>query len=103
MRPDPDCNPSSSVETLEHLICKCKFYSELQCHRLGDVLVQHLNIGEEDLVPRVELGQNNFIFNMPHPLILLHIHVTRNTLYLLTQEIKRDVIYRTIKVPPSAQ
>jgi hypothetical protein len=42
--------------------------------QLGDVLAQYLNIGAEDLVLSKELGQINIIFNIPHPLLLLHIH-----------------------------
>ncbi len=52
-------------------------------------------------MPRVELGQTNIIFNIPHPSVLLHIHdkSTRNTLLLLIQETKRDNIYRRMNMP----
>jgi hypothetical protein len=52
-----------------------------------------------------ELGQTNIIYNIPHPSILLHIpdKTTRNVLLLLVQEVKRDIIYRRMNLPPSAQ
>jgi hypothetical protein len=45
-------------------------------------------------VPRVDLGQTNIIFNIPHPSLLLYIpdKETRNAILLLVQEIKRDII-----------
>jgi hypothetical protein len=38
------------------------------------VLTQYLNIGAADLIPIVELGQHNVIFNVPHLLLLLNDH-----------------------------
>jgi hypothetical protein len=45
------------------------------------------------------------IFNIPHPSLLLHIHdkESRNALLLLVQDIKRDIVYRKMNLPPSAQ
>jgi hypothetical protein len=53
-------------------------------------------------VPRVELGQTNKTFNIPHLSILLHIHdmSTRNTLLLLVQKIKRDIFTEGWICPP---
>jgi hypothetical protein len=53
----------------------------------------------------VELGKAIIIFNTPHPSKLLHLHdkASRSVFLLLTQEIKRDVIYRCRNLPPSAQ
>jgi hypothetical protein len=58
-----------------------------------------------DEVPRIELGQTNIIFNIPHPSLILHIHdkPSRNAILLLIQEVKRDLIYRRLNRPPSAQ
>jgi hypothetical protein len=41
----------------------------------------------------------------PHPSLLLHIQdkPSRNAILLLIQEIKRDLIYRRMNLPPSAQ
>jgi hypothetical protein len=105
MRPDPNCGRYSSVETMEHLLCGCEFYLELLWKKLGAVLMQYLNTGAEDIVSREELGWINIVFNTPHPSLLLCIHnkPTRNTILLLTQEIKRDIIYRRMNLPPSVQ
>jgi hypothetical protein len=90
---------------MEHFLCECEFYSELLWNRLGDVLTRQLNTKAVDLVLRVKLGQTNIIFYIPHPSILLIIpdRSTLNTLLLLILEIKRDIIYRRMNLPPSAQ
>jgi hypothetical protein len=58
--------------------------------RLGEVLTQLLNNRAADRVPRVELGQTNIIYIIPHSLILLHIpdKATSKTLIHLIQGIK---------------
>jgi hypothetical protein len=78
------------------------YKKELLCFRLGDVLTQHNNARVAGLVLRVEMGQINIIFNLPHPSILLHFHdkTTHNTILLLIQQIKRDIIYRRKNLPP---
>jgi hypothetical protein len=80
-----------------------EYYSQLLLGRLGDVLTQHFNNRSADYVPRVELGQTNIIYNIPHPSLLLHIpdKNTRDALLLLIQEMKRDVIFRRMNLPPS--
>ncbi len=64
-----------------------------------------LNDVSKDRVPGIELGQTNIIFNIPHPSIVIHIHdkASRNAILLLIQEVKRDLIYRRMNLPPSAQ
>jgi hypothetical protein len=72
--------------------------------KLLEALTQFLNDISIDEVPRVDLGQTNVIYNIPHPSLLMHIHdkASRNAL-LLIQEIKRDIVYRRMNLPPSAQ
>ena len=105
MRDDPNCDRCGRVETMEHLLSECEFYSEPLWDRLGNVMTQYLNIGALDLVPRVDLGQHNIIFNVPHPSLLLHVKdkQTRNAFLIMVQEIKRDIIYRRMNLPPSAR
>jgi hypothetical protein len=93
MRPDPNCELCGLIETMEHLQCECEYYSELLWLRLRGCLnptPQHWSLepGTADLLPTLELGQTNIIFNVPHPSILLHIQdkTTRSILLLLTQE-----------------
>jgi hypothetical protein len=90
---------------MEHLLCECEFYSELIWDKLAEGLTMLLNDASVDRVPRIELGQTNIIFNIPHPALLLHIHdkSSRNAILLLVQEVKRDLIYRRMNLPPSAQ
>jgi hypothetical protein len=105
MRPDPHCERCKKVETMEHLLCECEFYSEPLWNKLAEGLTMLLNDASTDRVPRIELGQTNIIFNIPHPSLLLHIHdkSSRNAILLLIQEVKRDLIYRRMNLPPSAQ
>jgi hypothetical protein len=88
--PDPGCERCGKTETMEHLLCECEYYSELLWDRLSSILTELFNSTSIDRVPRVELGQSNIIYNIPHPSILLHIpdKTTRNTLLLLVQEVK---------------
>jgi hypothetical protein len=69
-----------------------------------EILTKYCDISTT-YVLRVDLGQINVIYNIPHPSILLYIpdKTTRNTMLLLVQEIKRDIIYRRMNQPPSAQ
>jgi hypothetical protein len=72
---------------------------------MQEKVTQLFNTISTDAVPRVDLGQTNIIYNIPHPSLQLHIHDkgSRNALLLLIQEIKRDIIYRRMNLPPSVQ
>jgi ribosomal protein S15P/S13E len=89
---------------MEHLLCECENYSEPLWNKLADMLTQLFRVISQDDAPRVDLGQTNIIFNIPHPSILRHVRdkESRNALLLLVQEIKRDIIYRRMNLPPSA-
>jgi hypothetical protein len=104
MRPDPNCDHCGKPETMEHLLCECENYSEPLWGQLADLLTQLFSDISLDDVPRVDLGLTNIILNIPHPSLLLHIHdkESRNALLLLVQEIKRDIVYRRMNLPPSA-
>jgi hypothetical protein len=90
---------------MEHLLCECEFYSEPLWGKLSESLTMLLNDISTDDVPRLELGQTNIIFNIPQPSLILHVHdkSSRNAILLLIQEVKRDIIYRRMNLPPSAQ
>jgi hypothetical protein len=105
MRLHPNCERCSKVETMGHLLCECEYYSEPLWSKLAEGLTMLFNDISLDRVPRVELGQTNIIFNIPHPSLLLHIHdkPSRNAILLLIQEVKRDIIFRRMNLPPSAQ
>jgi hypothetical protein len=105
MAPDPGCERWGKVETMEHLLCECEYYSELLWNRLAEILTQLFNSIPAGLVPGVELGQINVIYNIPHLSILLYItnKTAHNILLLLIQEVKQDIIYRRMNLPPSAQ
>jgi hypothetical protein len=104
MRPNPNCDRCNKTETMEHLLCECENYSEPLWSKLADSWTRLFSDSSPEPVPRVELGQTNIIFNIPHPSLMLHVHdqASRQTLLLLIQEIKRDIVYRRMNLPPSA-
>ncbi len=104
MRLDPNCDRCGKMETMEHLLCECENYSEPPWNKLADTLTQLFRVISQDDAPRVDLGQTNIIFNIPHPSILRHVRdkESRIALLLLVQDIKRDIIYRRMNLPPSA-
>jgi hypothetical protein len=105
MRLDPNCDRCGKMETMEHLLCECENYSEPLWNKLADMLTQQFRVISQDDAPRVDLGQTNIIFNIPHPSILRHVRdkESRNALLLLVQEIKRDIIYRRMNLPPAGE
>jgi hypothetical protein len=105
MRPDPNCERCNKVETIEHLLCDCEYYSEPLWSKPAEGLTMLFNDVSSDRVPRVESVQTNIIFNIPHPSLLLHIHekTSRNAILLLIQEVKQDIIFRRMNLPPSLQ
>jgi hypothetical protein len=105
MRPEPNCERCGKTETMEHLLCESEKYSEPLWSKLAESWTRLFNEISHEAVPRVDLGQTNVIYNIPHPSLLPHVHnqATRNALLLLIQEVKRDIIYRRMNLPPSAQ
>jgi hypothetical protein len=67
LRPDPYCERCKKVETMEHLLCECEYYSEPLWNKLAEGLTMLLNDISTDRVPRIELGQTNIIFNLTRP------------------------------------
>jgi hypothetical protein len=104
-RPDPNCDRCGNQETMEHLLNECSHYAEPLWDKLSRVLTKFLNAISEEYIPRIELGFQHIIFNMPHPSILLHVKDknSRMMLIMIIQETKRDIIYRRMNLPPSAQ
>jgi hypothetical protein len=104
MRDNPNCERCGNPETMEHMICECLHYAQLLWIKVGEVITKYLNSVSTDYVPNVEYSQLNIIFNVPHPSLILHVpdKLSRNTILILTQEIKRDIIYRRMNLPPSA-
>jgi hypothetical protein len=105
MRNDPNCEQCGLTEMMEHALCECQHYAQLLWIRLGEVTTKYLNSVSREYVPKVEYTQLNIIYNVPHLSILIHVRdkLTRNVFLLLTQEIKRDIIFRRMNLPPSAR
>ncbi len=104
MRDNLNCERCGITETMEHTLCECLQYAQLIWIKLGDVVTIYLNSISTDYVSKVEYSQLKIIFNVPHPSLIIHIpdKLSRNTILILTQEIKRDIIYRRLNLPPSA-
>jgi hypothetical protein len=105
MRNDPNCERCGLIETIEHALCECLHYAQLLWIRLGVIITKYLNSVSVEYVPKVEYTQLNIIYNVPHPSILIHIQdkLLQNTFLILTQEMKRDIIFRRLNLPPSAR
>ncbi len=105
MREDPNCERCGLTETMEHALCECLHYAQLLWIRLGEIITKYLNSVSRDYVPKVEYSQLNIIYNVPHPSLLIHVRdrLSRKTLLTLTQEMKRDIIFRRMNLPPSAR
>jgi hypothetical protein len=105
MRNNPDCKRCGPTETMEHALCECLHYSQHLWIRLGEIITKYLNLISTQHVPKVEYSQVNVIYNVPHPSLLINIwdKLSRNTLLMLTQETKRDIIFRRMNLPPSAR
>jgi hypothetical protein len=105
MRDNPNCERCGLIETMEHTLCECLHYAQLLWIKLGDVITKYLNSISTEYVPKVEYSQLNIIYNVPHPSLIIHIpdKLSRNVLLILTQEIKRDIIYRRLNLPPSVR
>ncbi len=105
MSNDPNCEQCRQTETIKHLLCECLHHSQLLWIQLGEIITQYLNSISTHYVPRVEYSQLNVIYNVSHPSLLLYIHdkLTRNAFLILTQEIKRDIIYRRMNLLPSVR
>jgi hypothetical protein len=95
IRDNPNCERCGLTETMEHTLCECLHYAQLLWIKLGEVITKYLNSISTEYVPKVEYSQLNIIYNVPHPSLIIHIpdKLSRNTLLILTQEIKRDIIY----------
>jgi hypothetical protein len=57
---------------MEHLLCECMYYLQLLWIQLGEIITLYLNNNAQDHIPRVEYGQLNIIYNVPHTSFLLH-------------------------------
>jgi hypothetical protein len=90
MRNNPNCERCGQTETMEHTLCECLHYAQPLWIRLGEIITRYLNSVSGEHVPRVEYTQLNIIYNVPHPSILIHVNdkLSRNTLLVLTQEMK---------------
>jgi hypothetical protein len=87
--------------------CKCSVYKGItRCKGFEQVFckILFLNGSILFLIILIKYSQLNIIFNVPHPSLILHVpdKLSRNTILILTQEIKRDIIYRRMNLPPSA-
>ncbi len=105
MRNDPNCERCGITETMEHALCECLHYAQLLWIRLGEIVIKYLNSISREYVPRVEYTQLHIIYNVPHPSIFIHIRdkLSRNTLLILVQELKRDILFRRMNLPSSAR
>jgi hypothetical protein len=84
-------------------ICYALFPTYLDSSRWGYYRILEFNIAR--LHPKMEISLLNGIYIVPYPSLLLYTHdkLTRNAFLILTQEIKRDNIYKCMNLPPSGR
>jgi hypothetical protein len=96
----PLCLRCDEIETMEHLIYLCPNYAEQVWAILGQMLTRTVTQFSNEYTARIELTPKEIIFNKPHPAILLRIpdQLTRQSILVLIQEVKRDIIYRRMQL-----
>ena len=94
---DKRCVHCNEDETMEHLLHQCENYSAILWREystlITETLKKHNNTQD---IPRIDFDPTHIIFNKQPDSILLHVKDgrTRRSLIHLTQEVKRDIIYR---------
>jgi hypothetical protein len=96
----PLCFRCDEVETMEHLLYLCPNYAEKVWSEFGLMLTRTVTQFSNEYTARIELTLKEIIFNKPHPAIMLRIsdQLVRQSILVLVQEIKRDIIYRRMQL-----
>ena len=94
--PSPNCDRCGEVETMEHLLHDCDYYSAPLWQEFSSVLTQSIQHHHGQGIAQIHLTPREIIFNAHHPSILLYIECdfTRKAIILLIQEIKRSIIHK---------
>jgi hypothetical protein len=96
----PQCLRCDEIETMEHLLYLCPNYAEKIWLEFGHLLTRTITQFSNEYTARIELTPKEIIFNKPHPAIMLRISdpLVRNSILVLVQEIKRDIIFRRMQL-----
>jgi hypothetical protein len=101
----PNCQRCGELETMEHLLLECEHYSQLVWTELGGVVTEAFTEMSGLQASRVQFTAKEIIFNKPHPSILIYLTAARKKdirlMIMLLQEVKRDIIYRRMNLPPN--
>jgi len=97
---NPACLLCGEVETMEHLLYNCTHSSTTAWAEFSGIITELTTQISGQTVARMNYTPNEIIYNIPHPTILLRIEdaPTRELFILLTQEVKRDLIYRRMNI-----
>jgi hypothetical protein len=104
MTPSPNCDRCGMVETMEHLLHDCSHYSLILWGEIGIILQGALQDLSGADIPRIQLTPREIIFNASHPSVTLHVKdaLSRQTLTLLVQEVKRSIIHKRMNMTVNA-
>ena len=96
----PQCYHCDEVETMEHLLYQCPNYAEALWEEFGLTLTDTISQYSNEYTARIELSPKEIVYYKPHPAILLRLSdkLVRNTVLVLIQEVKRDIIYRRMQI-----
>jgi hypothetical protein len=84
------------TETIEHLIYGCEEYSADLWTELGQSLTHVITAHIGKAIPTIQFTPLEIVYNKIHPSVKLHIKEKsiQSILAHLTEEIKRDIIFR---------
>jgi hypothetical protein len=96
----PLCFRCDEIETMEHLLYLCPNYAEKVWSEFGCMLTRTITQFSNEYTARIELTPKEIVFNKPHPAIMLRIsdQLVRQSILVLVQENKRDIIYRRMQL-----
>jgi hypothetical protein len=105
LTPSPNCERCGTIETMEHLLVECEYYSEQVWQETSTILTRGIAEYTQQYVSRINLTPLEIVFNKPHPSLLLFLvhQEDRMLIIILVQEIKRDIIYRRMNMTQTDQ
>jgi hypothetical protein len=95
-RDNLNCDNCNQTETVEHLIYGYEEYSANLWTQLGQSLTHVITVHIGKAIPTIQFTPLEIIYNKIHPSVKLHIKEKsiQSIVAHLTQEIKRDLIFR---------
>lgn len=93
---DPACQYCGEDETMEHLLYNCENHTIPLWEQTSVILTNLCTLQHGQQVARIQLTPKEIVYNKPHPSLLLFIldDLSRKTILLFIQELKRAILHR---------